>query len=146
MSVTWRRPSRLTVFTMYSDPTRYSWASTCRLRLPSALSVPINAVNAARTASASSQKYTPSLPALFTGFTTTRLPASAYQSRTVSRSMARICFVPGTPAARMVSIIWYLSRRARLPAVPLVRRPSASLSSSACSTPLSMPGITHTGW
>jgi hypothetical protein len=45
----------------------------------------------------------------------------------------------------IVSICTYLFRLASLSAVPLVGRPSASLSWSASSTPVSPPVITATG-
>lgn len=145
MSVTWCLPCRLTVLTMYSLPTRYSCASTAWFSWPRTLWVPCSLPKAARTWSVSSQKKIPSLPALLTGLSTTRPGLRPYQSSRVSASVARSCSVPGIPAALAVSIMRNLSRRVRLCAVPLVGRPSSSLSSSASMTARSMPGSSPIG-
>lgn len=91
------------------------------------------------------QNLTPSLPALLSGLTTTRVPNSLCHRASSSALVASNCLAPRTPAALIVSIIVNLSRRAALSSVPLVGRPMASLSRSANSTPNSLPAKTATG-
>lgn len=145
MSVTWCLPSRLTVLTMYSPPKRCSWATTPSLRWLNRFSAPVSSRKAAALSSGVAQNLTPSLPALLSGLTTTRVPNSWCHRASSSALVASSCLAPRTPAALIVSIIVNLSRRAALSSVPLVGRPMASLSRSANSTPNSLPAKTATG-
>ena len=145
MSVTWCCPSRLTVLTTYSAPTRYSCAMTPSLRRENTFSAEATASYPATACSGVSQNDTPSPAALRIGLTTIRPPSSRCQAASCAGDSTRIWRAARSPAARSVSICRYLSRRAVLSAVPFVSSPSASDSRSAISTPPSPPASTASG-
>mmetsp|Transcript_34867 Transcript_34867/g.83231 ORF Transcript_34867/g.83231 Transcript_34867/m.83231 type:complete len:214 (+) Transcript_34867:1090-1731(+) len=147
-------PSRETVSTTYSSPARNSISSTSRLVRPRTLTVPCSAVKVSRTCSSDLHTVTPSEPAPSHGLTTAmKEPVMCSTSRsatrnlsTSSREVASFCAATGRPALR-AAIDWrnLLRRVSDMLGAPAPRSFSASLSSSASSTPGSEPQKTSRG-
>mmetsp|Transcript_22065 Transcript_22065/g.49051 ORF Transcript_22065/g.49051 Transcript_22065/m.49051 type:complete len:263 (+) Transcript_22065:1718-2506(+) len=117
-------PSRDTLSTTYSLPTRYSCTKAQSLCKPTPLRVLWMRPKAVSASSTSAHKKTSSEPADCTGFTTHFLEASwDTKARTSSSLEQDACLTALTPAPLTASPMWYLLRRARDFSVPLLLKP-----------------------